>query len=254
MTWNKLPPNDWDSESDSPEESERLNQIERRLKAARPTPVHLDAAALERIIAASDAPAKWEPETATPGKPAKPVRRRWLGRAAGAIAAIWLCGVVVGSSIMFLIMNREPEIARADNPQPPVALAPQEHASQELEQQNIASSPASPELDLLPIDRNRANTSHRDTLTVYSTAWLDAPAFGWEEPLRPFGHRLRKTPISAVSLSGSRTSAAPLDQAPLQQSDAQRQLASSFVPPPKATPQRILEELMADGMTFGQPL
>lgn len=250
MTWNELPSRDWDSESEAPKESERLSQIERRLRAARPNPPDLDAAAWERIIAASDAPAIPEPETVAL---AKPFRRRGLSRAMVTIAAIWLSGVVVGSSVVFLIMNREPEIARTDNPQPPVALAPPELAPQPLEPQNLASSPASPEIKSQRIDRS--HTSRSDTLTVHSTAWLDAPAFGLDEPLRPFGNAWLESPMSAVSRSGSQTSAAlDQNQEPLQQSDTQRQLASSFVPPPKATPQRILEELMADGMTFGQPL
>lgn len=264
MNWKKLPPDDWHSETDSVDEMERLSEIERRLKAARPKPVQFDAVAWERILSSSETAETAEQVTiATPGRTI-PLRRRWNDRVVGTIAAAWLSGVLVGSGVMFLMMNRGGNITQADNRETPVAVAQQDiedpSGSPDIRRQpkhdssdftsdtpaaNAPSSDPSPRTgdgyDALPVMKLDSMYS------VRSVSWLDASVFERDKPLRALDRELfeRRTPDDLSS--EPRHPETLFQKERLQQSETQRELARSFVPPPGATPRRILEELRMDG-------
>ena len=90
-------PTDPMNEPDLPEALERLDEIERRLKRARPRPPRLDAIALERLA-----------RQTTVGDAAKmPLRRgRRLWHRVAVVAGSWACGAVVGSLAMFVLISR----------------------------------------------------------------------------------------------------------------------------------------------------
>ncbi|WP_164101985.1 hypothetical protein [Candidatus Laterigemmans baculatus] len=235
MNWNGQSPNTRD---------ERLREIERQLQSVRPTPPSLDEAAWSRIIAASQTPLATPSETVMQPQPQ---RQRWLGLAAGTIAAIWLSGVVVGSSVMFFVMDREPEIAAKDDRQPRVTMAPEAVERKADAPELIVSE------TVVPKSTEAEKGTLRQTPDPLNKGWSSGPVLGMQTPLRPFGHEWMEAPLSVVSLTDS-TSPPSRSRVRLEQSESQRQLASTFVPPPKATPQRILEDLISDGITIGQPL
>lgn len=88
---------------------ERLVEVERQLKKARPRPIELDAIALERAARPATLPKKFEQSTSR--------RRRY--RSVVAVAGSWACGAVVGAIVMFLLMSQtvpggDSETRRAD--------------------------------------------------------------------------------------------------------------------------------------------
>lgn len=278
MNWKGVPPNDWHTEDASAEEREQLSEIERRLKAARLNPIQFSPAAWERIISASESPGMPEAETVLLARRARSSHRGWANRAVGKIAAIWLSGVVVGSGAIFLMMSRGPDIAQTDNSQTSIALPPRNLAprnpapslvSPETESQltprpsDIAtdapnakvarSGPAEPSL-ATDADETHAAMTVDSMHEIRWAAWLEAPALGPKIPLRPFGKELFESPPSRLITSRSRASETAAEKEWLQQSDSQRELASSFVPPPGATPRRIWEELRMDTVALGRSL
>jgi len=93
-------------EPKSPEALEQLDEIERRLKAARPQPPRLDLAALQRL--ANDATVDAVVERRTNRKPGRAVARRqrqMRGRMLGIVGS-WACGAAVGAIVMFVLMSR----------------------------------------------------------------------------------------------------------------------------------------------------
>lgn len=278
MNWKSLPPNDWHSEDASAEERERLSEIERRLKAARLNPIQFSPAAWERIISASESPGMPEAETIPLTGRVTAGHRGWANRSVATIAAIWFSGVVVGSGVMFLMMSRGPGIVQADNSQTSIAL-PQRNpvprnpkpssASPDTEPQRTPrpggigtdaptakaarSGPAEPSL-ATDADETHGAMTVESMHEVRWAAWLEAPALGPKIPLRPFGKELLESPSSGVLPSRLRASETLPQEERLQQSDSQRELASSFVPPPGATPRRIWEELRMDRVALGRSL
>lgn len=278
MNWKSLPPDDWHSEDASAEERELLSEIERRLKAARLKPIQFSPTDWERIISASKSSGMPEAETIPLTGRATPSPQGWANRSAGKIAAIWLSGVVAGSGAMFLMMSRGPDLAQTDNAQTSSALPPRNPVEGNPEPSSV-SPDSGPQLTPRPGDigtdaptakatrsgpaepslATGADETHR-AMTVESmheirwAAWLEAPASGPKIPLRPFGKELLESPSSGVLPSRLRASETLPQEERLQQSDSQRELASSFVPPPGATPRRIWEELRMDSVALGRPL
>jgi len=106
MNGKNEPPADRRDEPDAIRQPERLNQIERRLKQARPRPPNLDAAALEQIARSALA-------GSTGAQPASPMTVRPRGhqwrrpsRSLAAVASAWTCGAIVGSLATMLLMSR----------------------------------------------------------------------------------------------------------------------------------------------------
>lgn len=262
MNWNELPPDDWRSETESPAEREQLGEMERRLKAARPKPVRFDAVAWERIVSASKTAVT--PEQVTVAMPGLtiPLRRRWSNRMVGTIAAVWLSGVLVGSGVMFLMMNRD-GMTHAKNHEPPVAVA-----QQDFEDPSASSGIQSPSEHLARdrvIDKTTGNASSTESSVassgggerlpvvnddsvreLRSVSWLGTSAFEREIPLRAIDRAWFRGPAAGMHSARSRSSGSG-SQERLKQSESQRELARSFVPPPAATPRRILEELRMEG-------
>jgi hypothetical protein len=97
---------------------ERLQQIERRLKRARPRPPEFDATALEQLARTALAdPRGVEPAAVVAARP-RGERRRGRARSLATIAAVWACGALVGSLATMLLMSR---IRANDDPIRPVA-------------------------------------------------------------------------------------------------------------------------------------
>ena len=92
-------------EPEPPQASEWLDEIERRLKAARPRPPQLDVAALERLAGEAVV------DTAVERPAAAAIRRRLPGRGRrpdrhmAAVAGSWACGAVVGALVTFILMG-----------------------------------------------------------------------------------------------------------------------------------------------------
>lgn len=92
-------------DTDSREALERLAEIERQLKKARPRPLRLDVAAIERLARETMMPAAAERPA-----PAATRRRWWTGgrwpdRRTVAIAGSWACGAAVGALVTFVLMS-----------------------------------------------------------------------------------------------------------------------------------------------------
>jgi hypothetical protein len=79
-----------DAMPETPEVSQRLDEIEQRLKATRPQSTQLDLVALQQ---AADSAATVEHPTAR------------KSRGALVIAGSWMCGVAVGAIVMFVLMS-----------------------------------------------------------------------------------------------------------------------------------------------------
>jgi hypothetical protein len=92
MNQEPLFPIDPNREFDASDESERLDEIERCVKQARPRPARLDAAAVARAAG----------ETTGGREIARPKRRY---RQEAALAFTWACGVAVGAMVMFVVMD-----------------------------------------------------------------------------------------------------------------------------------------------------
>lgn len=267
MNRKDVPADDWRRETGSADEHQPLSEIEQRLRAARPHPVQLDAAAWERIVSASQISVAAEEGAASLPVPVSPFHRRWHRRTVSAIAAAWLSGVVVGSGVMFLMMDRGGEITQGDDRETPVAVA----------QRNRESTSVSPDIQPPPKPDSRSLTddgattnpasSDRPVLSpstddglqtppgmegdsareIRSASWLDASTFQRDEPLRALDRERFEiwTPAVLSSRPPYPKTLSPEERP--QQSDSQRELVRSFVPSPGATPRRILEELRMDG-------
>ncbi len=87
---------------ESPETSERLDELERRLKATRPQPPRLDVAALQRLAVDVSA------DRAVDRRPVPVVRgrKRPIGGRLLVAASSWICGAGVGALVMFVLMSR----------------------------------------------------------------------------------------------------------------------------------------------------
>ncbi len=97
-------PDDRSDESKSVEQSERLNEIERRLKKVRPRPVSFDATQLERLAREASAhPAVERRPAATPFHRSRWHRRPF--RRMAVVAGSWACGALIGALAMFVLMN-----------------------------------------------------------------------------------------------------------------------------------------------------
>ena len=83
-------------EPETPEVRERLDAIERRLKAARPRPPRLDMVALERRAAERPVPAAID----------RGGRSRRFYRRVAVVAASWACGAIAGALVMYVAMSR----------------------------------------------------------------------------------------------------------------------------------------------------
>jgi hypothetical protein len=99
-------PTDPTFEPESPEAWERLDGIERRLKAARPRPPRLDVAALERLARQPVADPAVQGPAAGVVFPRPPTRRRPLYRRIAAVAGSWACGAAVGALVTVILMTR----------------------------------------------------------------------------------------------------------------------------------------------------
>jgi hypothetical protein len=108
-------PTDPTFEPDAPEARERLDEIERRLKAARPRPPRLDVAALQRLArqAAVDTPVESPTAVAIRRRPPGGGRRPY--RRIAIISGSWACGAIAGALVMFILTSRAAPSADATN-------------------------------------------------------------------------------------------------------------------------------------------
>ncbi|MBC8356289.1 MAG: hypothetical protein H8E66_30285 [Planctomycetes bacterium] len=90
-------------ESESPEVLERLDELERRLRATRPQPPRLELASLQQLA----------DDDATVAVVELPADRKSLH--AFVIAGSWACGAGVGALVMFVLMSRAAPNTNADN-------------------------------------------------------------------------------------------------------------------------------------------
>ena len=98
-------PENWMNEPDPAQTRERLDQIEQRLKKARPRPPRLDVAALQRL-------AHRDMEAATTDRQCVAETRRHPGRYGrlyrrmAVVGTSWVCGAIAGALVMSLVMSR----------------------------------------------------------------------------------------------------------------------------------------------------
>lgn len=99
-------PGDRADEPEGNRQAERLNQIEHRLRQARPRRPNLDAMALERMARSVLAdPGGDRPAAVTAAGP-RGDRRRRPARSLAIVASAWACGAVVGSLATMLLAGR----------------------------------------------------------------------------------------------------------------------------------------------------
>ncbi|MHC4398141.1 MAG: hypothetical protein ACYTG0_00505 [Planctomycetota bacterium] len=112
-------------EPESQEALERLDEIERRLKAARPRPPRVDLAALEQLAQETMVDPSVERPAAAVVDRRPPTRGRRAYRRMAVIAGSWTCGAVVGALVTFVLTGRTApgtdstsETARLEKPTP----------------------------------------------------------------------------------------------------------------------------------------
>ncbi|HUG70212.1 MAG TPA: hypothetical protein VMM76_20855 [Pirellulaceae bacterium] len=95
---------------ESPETSERLDELERRLKATRPQPPRLDMAALQQL---ADEVVE-RPTDRKSRRVATSRKRRIVGRML-VVAGSWGCGAGVGALVMFVWLSRTSPETESNN-------------------------------------------------------------------------------------------------------------------------------------------
>ena len=113
-------------QSESPDTRDRLDQLEKRLKATRPRSPQLDLASLQRMANAATSGAMVE---LAPDRKPLPILHRDKGRIVGRallITSSWVCGAGVGALVMFVLMSRTAV--------PPDPIGPIVHIHQERPQ------------------------------------------------------------------------------------------------------------------------
>jgi hypothetical protein len=192
MNQQRPPRTDAMFETESPETQEQLDEFERRLKAARPQPAHLDMAVLQRLAASSPADPAVERPADQRSRAASRRQRRMRSRVL-VIAGSWACGAAAGALVMFALMNRvAPENAlnhdaahRESSEAGSIAHdAPAHFSEQRLDQREDSSPNSSPFSERKGVPRRRESPIHasRDAEAV------DASAAVFTSVLDPLGN------------------------------------------------------------------
>ncbi len=241
-------PNDPPYEPDSPESSARLDEVERRLKQARPRPPKLDIAALVRLAqqAAADTPVE------TPGAAVIRRRSRQLStrrsRRVAALVGSWACGAMVGALATFaLIGHTAPatdaidETARHDQ-EGPTSVAREKSTIPEPGQR--VEPPARPMIERKPDPPEFESAVLAMILDPFggrgSAYWADGPT------LRA-GMHLRRHAREPLELSDRATDTAGPPRAAVQPRRAEKQGSPrpDRDPPSPPTRERLMRELLS---------
>lgn len=241
-----------DNASDSLD-SQRLADIERQLRQARPVAPQLDPAAIERLAREASVlttPAAGVEEPLVVPKQAHEYEHVRRARSYGAIAGSWICGALVGAVAMFLYQGRSP-VDRAP-PAQPTTIA-------------VDATGAEPMDPPATSDRVR----HRrgaDMAAVASNARADRPEFAWlvsPELVDMYRHgnfRLGRTPSTwrvGMCLPGMVAASQHSDDAlheehppcspviPSPEFTTPREHRRDFEPAPAITREQMLRELMS---------
>jgi hypothetical protein len=210
---------------------ERLAEIERQLRTARPIPPQLDLAAIERL--AREAPSSGdEPQVVL--KPPAPSGRPM--RSYAAVAGSWICGAIVGAAAMFFYEGR-PASDAASSPATTIAA------------DTTARPQRTPEDAIQP---PRADLAAADNTGDWDLSWLASAEFR-----SPMGRgNLRSTwrvgmslpNLAAASRHGAGTNDRRFDSTP--NSPAFEPLPSiehqDVESAPDVSRQRLLQELLGN--------
>jgi hypothetical protein len=207
-------------EPESAETPERLAEVERNLKKARPRPVELDAFALERM--AHPAPLVNGAE--------QPARRRRY-RPVVAVVGSWACGALVGAIVMFLVMSQNDSKARtAEVKQGITHPAPAFVSGEDTE-----DTTTPPERrDRIGLDAAVLALSSASPANRYSAYWHDRSAFRAGMHLSRFADGPRATTYIA----------------PEYDQDASPKMLEYGQPAPAITREEVLRDLLDDPSGF----
>lgn len=247
---------DRSDESESVEQSERLNEIERRLKKARPSPVSFDATLLERLAReASVHPAFERRPAATPV-----TRSRWRRRPfrrMAVVAGSWACGALVGALAMFVLMDgtrpgtRSPHPAQTATERPMQATA----SSDGVPVPEKESPDRQPPVEQRPVRQAEPYDVNAAVLAMIVDRLGNGPSSYPREGLmlRAGMHLGRKTRDTVDAPQPTREStAARVSNEPPGDSGVSMRLEPDSVPHSPSTRQRLLDELLREmpGLTL----